>query len=164
LPRRQAACAHARQRAFGGTVGQCFRTDEIAGAAHAVIPVIALHALFAASDQRQRQRMPRAALASDKAMRVRIHRHALARLHPGAVGVGNTRVCAADLLDLDAQLDRPRGVDIPRMPQVEIGEHRCHARRIGQARCGIGLGVARNRAGLIERGLDRIRMQVGGAG
>src|SRR3546814_15869388 len=68
------------------------------------------------------------------------------------------------LFDGGAQFDRTRGVDIPRMPQVEIGKRRGHARRIGQARGRVGLGIARDRAGLVQRGLDPIGIQVGGTG
>jgi hypothetical protein len=164
LPRRQAACTHACQRAFGSAVTEYLRAHEIASRTHAVVPVIALHAVFVARDQRQRQRMSRAAFAPDKTVRVRIHRHALSGLHAGPVGIADARMRAAGVLDFDAQFDRPCRVDIPRMPQVQVGKRGRHARCVSQPGRWIRLGVAGDRTGLIQGRLNRVRVQVGRAG
>jgi len=107
---------------------------------------------------------PRAALAAEKAVRIRIDGQAFARLHAGAVGIGDARVCAAGILDALAQLDGAGGIEGPGMPQVEIGEIPGHARGVGQARSGIFLGELGDGAGLVQRGLDRIGVEVGRTG
>ena len=139
---------------------------EIAGRAHAVVPVVALHAGVVLGDQRARQRMARAALAC----RLKPSEFAYAVIDApactdGAVGIVDARIeRAAGVLDLDAEA---------RSPPAALMSHGCQRsrsgnvprqqRRIGEAVRGILLGVARDRAGLLDRLLDRLRIEVGGA-
>src|SRR5690606_17794261 len=52
----------------------------------------------------------------------------------------------------------------PRVPSVQIRELPGHQLRIGQAGRSVVLGIARDRAGLLDRGREAGFMQVGGAG
>src|SRR6185437_3380333 len=101
LARRKLSRTEPRDRAlrrlptdFGGGL-------EIACLARGVVPVIALHARVVFGDQRARQRMPRAALGSAEAERIRIRRHRRADLHGRAFRIVDARIeRAASILDL----------------------------------------------------------------
>jgi hypothetical protein len=53
---------------------------------------------------------------------------------------------------------------IPGMPGVELAHVLGHQPGVGQARGGVVLGMARDRAGLLDGGVEAVLAQVGGAG
>ncbi len=161
--RRKRACVQARERAFGGLAADARRVGKIRRRAHRLVPVVALHAGGVLRDQRTGQRVARAALRADEALRRRVHRQRLPRLHARAFRVGDARARTAGVLDLDAERDRRMRVERPRVPQVEVGKFAGKALRIGEACARVFFGVFRDRARLLDRLRDRIGLQVGRA-
>ena len=105
------------------------------------------------------------ATGSEEAARVRFRRPRRTDLHRRAFGIADPCiVAAAGVFDASGKVDGFLGRDVPRMPQVEIGEVLRHQVRVGEAVGWVFFGVAGNRAGLLDGLLDRIRGEVGGAG
>src|SRR6185437_12545264 len=86
----------------------------------------------------------------------------IAALHAGTFRIRDCSVTAARGLDLAADVDRAIDIQLPRMPQVQVGKRRLHQRRIDQPCAGIVFGVARDRARLRDRRVDGCGFQVGG--
>ena len=115
----------------------------------------------------QPMRVLGAALAAEEAVRVGVHRHAFAAADRGAVGVGDARVAARGRPPRRPAPGRSRGrrrapTDARRRGRAEL---RCAiSAGIGQAGGCVVLGVAGDRAGLRDGGLQAFLAQVGGAG
>src|SRR5690606_21715000 len=98
-------------------------------------------------------------------MAVGVDRQALAGAEVGALGIADARVgLAPGGLGLGGQGDGRFRIQRPGMPGIEFAYLAGHALGIGQAGGGVGLGVAGDGAGLLDRRLQRARLQVGGAG
>ena len=107
-----------------------------------------------AGDQRAAEAVLRAALAADEAVRIGVDAEALAAADRGAVGILDARVeLAPGRFAGERQVDRVVGVERPRVPACRTRAGRVAiSAGIGEAGGGIVLGVARDRAGLLDGG------------
>src|SRR5690606_32932888 len=112
------------------------------------VPVVALHAVALAGDQRQAEVVVAAALGAEEAVAVGVDRQAFAGADVGALGIADARIgLAAGGLGLAGQGDRRFRVQRPGMPAVELAHLGGHAIGIGQAGGRVGLGVPGDGAG-----------------
>src|SRR5690606_20043514 len=95
-----------RHGALGGLAAHLRRRLEVVGRKRAGVPVVALHAIAAAGDQRGRDRVVGATLGTQETVAVGVNRHAVARVHRGAVGIADAGIgLAAGGLGLQGQGD-----------------------------------------------------------
>ncbi len=129
------------------------------------VPVVALHGVLLAGDDRARNVVARSRVAAHEAQAVGRHEMGLLGRNGGSLGIADQRAgIEGGLLAAAGSLDRLLDAQRPRVVEVEIGAIPGHQCRVGQA----GAIVLGGEAGDIERGLDRfaqgLRREVGGAG
>jgi hypothetical protein len=168
-PGRDRARLQARGGALGGAAPDRGRCLEVVGRQRGRVPAIALHRIALPRDQRAADGVLGAAIATDEAMRIRVHAERRAAADRSAVGIGDSCIAVAPGgLAGQRQVDGAIGVQRPRMPGVEIGKparrRLRHERCLGQAGGRVVLGMARDRTGLFDGGVQALLAQVGGAG
>ena len=131
----------ARQRPLRRIAAHRCRRRHLLGGTHRAVPGVALHVGTAASrkrrDRRHRDRMPRTGVAAAEAARVAQPEVRLLRRDAGPFRVGDARVdVERRRFARERQLDRPGGVDVPRVEEVEV---EAGGRGVGQ---GVVLGQA----------------------
>ncbi len=160
LPRGQA-----RHRALGGAATDGRGRFQVLRGQRIAVPAIALHRLATPRDQGAADAVVGAAFATEEPVRIRIHAEAAAAAQRGAVGILDALVQVATRgFAHQREIDRVVGLDGPRMPAVEFAQVGGHEFAIGQAGRVVVLGVARDRTGLLDGGIQAVLAQVGGAG
>ncbi len=170
LAGRQRARVEARCSAFGGASTHRRGLLQVLGGQCGAVPAIALHVFAVAGDQCAAEGVLGAALATGEPMRVGVHAQARAAADGSAIGVRDPRVAfATGVLASQREVDGAVSIDAPWVPGVEfrpraIRRQLRHQLALGKSGGRIVFGMARDRAGLFDGGVEAVLVQVGGAG
>src|SRR3569623_946017 len=165
LPRGESPAAEPPHRALARARADLAHGLELLAVTRHRVPVIALHAVTVAGDDRATHAVARARIGADEAVAVAVHAITAVTRHARAFRIGDARIHRARRrFALQRELDRALGGDVPRVIEIEIGDRACHERRVGEARAIVLCGVTRDIAGRAHRLLDGLRRIIRRAG
>ena len=106
--------------------------------------------------------VPGIAFARKEAVGGRAHAKRASDLHGGTLGIADARIMlATGRFAAQGQIRGSIDVDLPGMPEIEIGKVMRQQIGIGEAIAGVRLGMAGDGSGMFDGLLDRIRIEVG---
>ena len=141
------------------------RVIELAGAAVRRVPVVALHRILLAGDDRARNVMARGRIAAHEAVAVGGHELRLLGGHAAPFRIADQRRgCEGRLFAAPGQRDRFIHGQRPRMVQIQVWAVAGHQRGVGKAGAVVLGREAGNRKRRLDRFAQRLRREVGSTG
>ena len=139
------ACAKPRCGPGGGGSADALGAVEQSGIAAIVVPVAALHVFALACNHHAAEAVSGAGITANKAQAVAVDGATAIGIQTGAVTHADTRIGGkGGFFTLQCQLDGLLRTDIPRVPEIQIGQLCCHLFRLAQTRTIIRAGVLGN--------------------